>query len=79
MDCVCVCVCVCTHTHTHTHTSRYTTLVHMQHLVPVIISEELTDLVPGMQYELYQNTGNRELGSPVIHTIHSYTENTVQP
>jgi hypothetical protein len=42
----------------------------------MLISEELTDLVP---YELDQNTVNRELGSPVIHTIHSYTENTVQP
>ena len=51
----------------------------MQHLAPLIISEELTDLVPGMQYGLYQNTVNRELGSPVIHTVHSYTENTVQP
>lgn len=51
----------------------------MHRLAPVIISEELTDLVPSMQYELYQNTVNRELGSPVIHTVHSYTENTVKP
>jgi len=67
------------HTHTHIQAWRYTTLVDMQHLAPVIISEELADLIPPMQYELYQNTVNRELGSPVIHTIHSYTENTVQP
>ena len=46
----------------------------MQHLAPMITSEELTDLVPRMQYELYHNTVNRELGSPVIHTILSYME-----
>jgi hypothetical protein len=51
----------------------------MQHLVPTIISEERTDLVQGMQYELYQKTANKEPGSPVIHTMHSYTENTVKP